>query len=164
MAGAIDQRVLEDPADAGGIRTQHRGHAARQLPLDAAQVLEHAATCPVDVGSIFEDRVDERQAEERRSAHEADPGRREQPGRDRVGDLILDQVGALAWPFREDDDLDVGEIGNRVERRVAEGPDAPHARRQHRQDREPAVAGTGGDDAPDRPGGFHVGPGCGRHH
>ena len=69
-------------------------------PRDAGQVLEHAAARPVEVGAVLEDHVDERDAEERLPRTERTPGAESSARRDRVGDLVLDQLGAAARATR----------------------------------------------------------------
>ena len=118
------QGVLVDPADAGGVGSQLDLGRRRQRPLDAGEVLQHAAAGPVQVGAVLEDDVDEREAEERVAAHGLGEGHGEHLGRQRVGDLVLDDLRRLARVGGEDDHLDVGEVGNRVERDVEHGPDA----------------------------------------
>ena len=103
-------------------------------------VLEHAAARPVQVGAVLEDHVDERQPEERLPAHGAHARRGEQRRRDRVGDLVLDQIRAAARPLGRDDHLHVGQVGDRVERRVPQREHAPRERGGDREQRQPAVA------------------------
>jgi hypothetical protein len=67
-AAVVDERVLVDPADAGGVRAQRGGHAWRKPPPHEVQVLEHAAAGPVQVGTVLEDDVDEGEPEERVTA------------------------------------------------------------------------------------------------
>ena len=62
-AGLVHERVLEHPADAGGVGPDRRVDAVRQLAADALQVLDDAAAGPVDVGAVLEDDVDVRDAE-----------------------------------------------------------------------------------------------------
>ena len=54
----VDQRVLVDPADAGGIGADGRIDARRQLSADTLQVFDDAAAGPVDVRAVIEDHVD----------------------------------------------------------------------------------------------------------
>jgi hypothetical protein len=52
--------VLVDPADAGRVRTDRRRHARGQPRRRTVEEFEHARTRPIDVGTVFEDHVDER--------------------------------------------------------------------------------------------------------
>ena len=122
---------------------------AGQLGANRAHVLEHAAARPVDVGAVLEDDVDERHPEHRLAAHRLHLGRGDQRGRDRVGDLVLDQIGALPHPLGEDDHLHVGEIRDGVERRALQRDPAPRRERGHEQDREERVARARRDQARD---------------
>ena len=55
--------------------------------------------------------------------------RGEHRGDDRIGHLILDDIGRLAHPFGVDDHLNVGDVRQRVERDSIERPDRPRVRR-----------------------------------
>ena len=68
-AGAIDERVFVDPADAGRVGPERRLRRRRKPALHLVQVLEHARARPVEVGAVLEQHVDERIAEERVAAH-----------------------------------------------------------------------------------------------
>ena len=63
LAGLVHQRVLETPSDAGRVRTQHRRHSRGKPSLQAVQVLEDAAACPVRIGAVLKNDVDERHVE-----------------------------------------------------------------------------------------------------
>ena len=123
--GLVHERVLEHPADAGGVRAQGRRDALGEPPLDLVQVLEHARPGPVHVGAVLEDGVHEGEPEEGLSSDELDPRRGEQRGGDRIGDLVLHGVGALSRPLGEDDHLNVGEIGNGIERAAGQREISP---------------------------------------
>jgi hypothetical protein len=107
---------LIDPADTGGVRTEAGRDAGRQPAGGRIEIFEHARARPIQVGAVLKDHVDERDAEERKSAHHL-RFRHAQHGRgQRIGDLILDDLRRLSGIFRVDDDLNVGEIGNGIER------------------------------------------------
>ena len=63
-------------------------------------------------------------------------------GYNRIGDLIFDQVRAAAGPFGKDDDLDIREIRDRVQRNIVQGPDPPDGRNRHDQEDQEPVLGT----------------------
>ncbi len=93
---AVDERVLVDPAHAGGVRAE-RGLAPRRQPaLHLVQVLEHARARPVEVGAVLEQHVDERVAEERIAAHGLGAGHRQHRRGQRIGDLVLDDLRRLS--------------------------------------------------------------------
>src|SRR6202043_721393 len=66
-----------------------------------------------------------------------------------IGDLILDHLRRLAGIFGVDNDLRVGEIRNRIERRVAHGIDAGEDDERRGEQHEEGVAGRPGDDGAD---------------
>ena len=68
-AAAVDQRVLVDPADAGGIGPERGLGTGGQARLHLVQVLQHPRARPVQVGPVLEQHVDEGIAEERIAAH-----------------------------------------------------------------------------------------------
>ena len=55
----VDERVLVDPADAGGIRAERGPRLLRQTRLHRVQILEHARAGPVQVRAVLEQDVDE---------------------------------------------------------------------------------------------------------
>ena len=59
---------------------------------------------------------------------------------ERIGDLILDHLRRLAGIFRVDDDLHVGEIGNRVERHARHRVDAGEHEKDSSQPDQEGVA------------------------
>ncbi len=132
LARGVHQHVLEDPAEARRVGPQLGLRVLRQAREHAGEVLERARAGPVDVGVVVEDDVDERVAEVGEAADGPDVGRAEHGGDDRVGDLRLDEVGA-AVPARVDDDLVLAEVGDRVERHVAERPRAGDGGRADQQ-------------------------------
>jgi len=101
---------------------------------------------PVEIGAVLEDGVDERVPEERIAAHDLHPRGGDEFGDDRVGDLVLDEVGAAALPLGEDDHLRVGEVGQGVERRVAQAVDAAERERADEQEDHELVARAPLDD------------------
>ena len=88
---------------------------------------------------VFEDDVDHREAERGLRADDAHAGQALQVHRERVADLVFDFLRAVAGPVGEHDDLVVGEIGNRVDRRGGGGPPAPRSERHRERDDEDAV-------------------------
>ena len=66
----------------------------------------------------------------------------QQRGREWIGHLVLDHLRRLARILGVDDDLRIGEIGQRVERRIENGPNAhPNHERRGKQ-HEQHVPGT----------------------
>ena len=124
LAGLVHQGVLIDPADARGVRAQFRADAFRQSGKDFREVFQRAAARPVEVGPVLEDHVDVGEAEVGEAADGLDLRRSEHGRDDRIGDLVLDDVGASV-PAGVDDDLRIGEIGNRVQRHLTHPVEAP---------------------------------------
>ena len=148
-AGRIDQGIFEDPADGGGIRTQRRVQALGKPGADGRQVLEDPAPCPVEVDTLLEHDVDERVSQHRQPADVLDAWRGAEGRDDGIRDLILDEVGAPAGPFRRNDHLCVRQIRDGIERRVEHAVDAETGRDQHPGQGQDAVAGAPGDEALD---------------
>ena len=145
---ALDD-ILIDPADAGGVGTERRRHAGRQVLLGEVQVFEHAAARPVDVGAVLEDDVDERDAEVGEAPHGLGPRHADHRRRQRIGDLVLDHLRRLAGIFGVDDDLGIGEIRDGIERDVPDGIDAPGDQERGAQQHQQLVVRRPADDAGD---------------
>jgi hypothetical protein len=120
--GAVDQGIFIDPTDAGCVRPKRTASARRQAALHLAEIFEHAAARPIEVGAVLEDHIDEAVAEEGIAAHRLGTGHREHGGGQRISNLVLDDLRRLAGVAGADHDLYVGEIGQRVDRGRAHGP------------------------------------------
>lgn len=155
-AGAIDERVLVHPADAGRIRPERHGRAGRQAALHLAQVFEHARARPVGIGAVVEQHVDERIAERRVRAHGRRARHAEQRRRQRIGDLILDDLRRLARIRRLHDHLRVRQVGQRIERRLPQRMNTPSGDQHGGQQHQEAIPDGPENDARD-----HRSPPCG---
>ena len=147
-ARAVDERVLEHPADTGRVGPELRPRIGRQPRQHAREVLQRPRARPVGVGAVLEDHVDERVAEVGDAADRPHARRAEQRRHDRIRDLRLDEVGA-AIPSRIDDDLRVAEVGDRVERHVPQRARAGERGGAHEQQDEELVPDREVDDALD---------------
>ena len=136
---AVDQRVLVDPAHAGGVRPERGPRRGRQARLRLVQVFQHPRARPIGVGAVLEQHVDERVAEHRVPAHRARAGHRHHGGGERIGELVLDDLRRLPRKRRADDDLHVGQVRQRVERRAQQRHRAPAGREQRGHQHEKAV-------------------------
>ena len=96
LPAAVDQRVLVDPADAGRVGPERRPWRWPAGATALVQVLQHARARPVRVGAVLEQHVDERVAEQRIAAHGLRARHRQHRGRQRIGDLVLDDLRRLA--------------------------------------------------------------------
>ena len=139
----------EDVAEPGGDRPHLGVHALGQVFLRGPQPLGDLLAREVDVGLFSEDGRDlgEAVAAERAGIFEAgDAGER---GLDREGDLLLDLIGRE----RRGDDVDlhlvVGDVGNGVDRQLAQRADPEQCRGDGEKQDEPALLDGEGDDASD---------------
>ena len=143
-----DQRVLKNPADAGGVGSEFRLHVLGQARQNLREILERARARPVNIRAFLEDDVDVRVAEIGEAAHVLHLRRAEHRADDRVGDLVLQDVRA-AVPARVDDHLRVAQIGDCVERNLLHRPPARQRQRGHEQEDQEAVVRGELDDAVD---------------
>jgi hypothetical protein len=109
------------------------------LATERTEVFQHPAARPVGIGAVIEDDIDKREAVEGIPSDNAGVRYREHLRGDRVGDLVLHDLRSLAGPFGIDDDLRVREIGNRVERQIAQGEDAADGQRRSREQNESTI-------------------------
>ena len=138
-ARAVDERVFVHPADTGRVRSKRGLCAGGQSSLDLVEVFEHARARPVQVGAILEQHVHERVAEEGIAAYRSGAGHRHHRRRDRIGDLVLDDLRRLPRERSADDDLYVGQVGNRIDRRGPYRPNAGGGEQRARQKHDDAI-------------------------
>ena len=127
---AIHQRVLKYPADARGVRSHFRANASRQFSLNLVEVLQYARARPVRIGAIFENDVHVGIAKLRETAHGFRARYRQHGGGQRVGHLIFNNLRRLTRIAGFDDHLNIREIGQRINRRIDDGPGSPDAEKQ----------------------------------
>lgn len=94
-AGAINEGILIDPAYASRIRAKLRRYAFGQVRGNLPQIFQHPCTCPVQICAILENHVDIAVAEKRKAAYGAGAGHCQHRRRNRIGDLILDDLRRL---------------------------------------------------------------------
>ena len=138
VALALD-RVPEDVAHAGRIGTQRRYGARGQRFAQELQSLEHPRAREVEVDVVLEDHVDHRETERRRRSDHPHARQPLQAYGQGIGDLVLDLLRRASRPVGEDDDLVVGQVRNRVDRRREQGPVAPAPEEQEAGDDEQAI-------------------------
>ena len=138
--------VPEDLADGRGVGGEVGDHALRQERRGDRELFEDALAGEVVVGLVLEDDRDHREVELARRPHDLDPGEPLEVDRERVGDLVLDLLGAAAHPVGEDDDLVLGQVGDRVDRHRHHGAEARDPEHERGQDHEEAVADRPLDD------------------
>ena len=115
-AAAVDQRILVNPAHARRVRAERGLGLRRQARLDLVEVLQHPRARPVKIGSVFKQDINERVAEKGIPPNRFGARHRKHGGGQRVSDLIFDNTGRLAGVRRADDDLHIGQIGQRIQR------------------------------------------------
>ena len=96
----------------------HRGFAValRDLLARLHQALADELASPVDVSALLEDDGHDRQAELRHRADLLDAGDAAHRGLDREGDEGLHLLRSQTWGIRQHLDLDVGHVGDGVDR------------------------------------------------
>ena len=149
----VHERVLIDPAHSGRVRTERRLGARRQPGLHLIQVFQHPRARPVRIRPVLEQDVDEGIAEHRIAANRLRARHRHHGGGERIGDLVFDDARRLPGEGRADDDLRVGQVRYRVQRRAQKGNDAPGRDNQRGKEDEKTVA----DGPADEPG-DHLAP------
>ena len=122
-AALIHQGVLKNPSHAGSVRADLGLDSGGERRKHLAQVFEHTAPGPIDVGPVLENDVYVGKAEVRKASNRFDLGRAEQRRGNRIGDLIFDDVGRTI-PLGVDDDLRIRKIGDGIHRLVVHRPDA----------------------------------------
>ena len=118
LAGAVDQRVLIHPADPGSIGAKRSADTFGQCGRNLTEVFQNPRARPVQIGAVFKDDIDEGVVEKRVPAHGHGARHRQHGGSQRVSNLVLDHLRRLAGIAGLDDDLHVGQIRNRVQRRA----------------------------------------------
>src|SRR4029453_10487163 len=141
-------RVLEHPADTRRVGPELRAHPGGEHRLDPREGLEDAAARPVEIGAVLEDHVHVAEAEVGEAADRPHVGRTEGGAPDRIGDLVLHDVGA-AVPAGVDDDLRVREVGDRVHRDVLDDIDPVGDHEGGREEDHEPVLGAPPDDRRD---------------
>src|SRR5262249_17907613 len=129
----------EGPANARSIGAQGWGDAGGEAPAQTAEVFQHTAAGPIRIRAVGKDDVNERKAVERVTTHDLGLGHGKHFGRDRVSDLVLDDLRGLAGPLSVDDDLDVGEVGDGVQRNIFDGINAAEHQCQRAQEHDELV-------------------------
>ena len=126
MVGIVvagEEDILIDPADASCVGAELGLDAFGQAVFNEIEIFQHATAGPVEIGSIFENDIDEGLLEHADAAHDLGVGDAHHGGGQGVGDLILDDIGGLPRVVGGDDDLDIRQIGHGIEADVDGRPD-----------------------------------------
>ena len=127
------------PSHPGGIRPQSGVDAIGQSAGNEIEVFQHTTAGPIHIGTVFEDNVNERNAEERIPSHHTGVGYREHGRRQGIRHLVFDHLRRLTRIFRKDDDLDVRQVGDGIQRNAGHGVKAPGNHKQGRQNDQKLV-------------------------
>ena len=95
----------------------------RKPPRNGLQVLHHTRTGPIHVRAIFKNNEHIGIVEHGLRADCLNVRRGQQGSHDWIGNLILDDIGRLAFPIGMDDYLHIGNVRQRVQWDVAHSPD-----------------------------------------
>ena len=136
---ALD-RVPENLAQGRGVGSQVGHDARRQERAGQGEPLQHALAGEVEVDVVLEDDVNHREVELAAGSHGLHARQPLQVHRQRVGDLVLDLLGTAAHPVGEDDHLVLRQVGNRIDRRIDDGVDAPDHHAERQQDHHEPIA------------------------
>ena len=140
LVAVVNEDILIDPARACSVGSQHGINSRRQPTLQLLEILEHARTRPVQVCTILKDDVYVGVAEHGLGADVLHARGREH-GRDNgISYLVLDNVWRFAGPWRVDDHLDIGNVGQRIERNVLHRPDSCENQQENCRENQEAVA------------------------
>src|SRR4030088_213595 len=134
FAALVDERVLVNPTNASGVRSDDRIDTFWQGTSHRVQIFDYSRPGPINVRTILKDDVNERFTEHRFTANKFNLRRRNKFGRDRVGNLIFNQVGRTAFPIGINNDLNVAQIGNRIERSLVQSIDPTRNPEYHEYD------------------------------
>src|SRR6267143_7310128 len=107
FAALVDERVLVNPTNASGVRSDDRIDTFWQGTSHRVQIFDYSRPGPINVGTILKDDVNERFTEHRFAANKFDLRRRDKLRRDGIGDLIFNQVRRTPFPIGVDNDLNV---------------------------------------------------------
>ena len=147
LPGPVDQAVLEHPTHSGRIRPDARAGVCRQARPGRRQRFDDARPRPVLVDAVLEDHVDEARPEHREAAHSLRFRQPQHRCRERIGNEVLDDLRRLPGELGPDDDLGIGEIGDRVERCLLDRQPAGDDERERPHDHNKLVAHRPVDDS-----------------
>ena len=129
-----------DLAHRRGIRAEPGRHAGGEDALKLGEPLEYPRAALVEVAAFLKNDVDVAGPIERHAPHSLHARQALQFPREPRRDLLVHVLGAFARPFRPDDDLVVAQVGNRIDRHMAPGPETGDSQRDGRDERKEGVA------------------------
>ena len=138
MRRALD-RVPEHVTNTGRVWSERRRDAHRHALRDEAHAFKDASPREVQLHVVVEDDVNHREAERRLRPDHPYTGEPLEVRGERVRHLVLHLLRAMTGPVREDNDLVVGQIGNRVDRRGRQRPPSPACKAEVQNDDDEPV-------------------------
>ena len=141
LVAVVHESILVHPARASCVRPNCRMHISRQTARNRLQILQHARTSPIDIGAVFEHHEHIAIVEHRLGAHGLNVRSCEQCRHNRITNLVLDDVGRLAFPVGVNDDLDIGNVRQGVKRDMSHTPNSGQSEKENsRKDQEAIVS------------------------
>ena len=149
LTGPIHQHVLVDPTNAGGVRSELGSSFLRQGWSHLRQRLQHARPRPVRIRFVVKDDVHIRITKERKASHRLGMRNRQHGGGQRVGDLLLNHGRRLPGKRRANNDLDIGQVRDRVHGRGTRSDRPRHHHRGCGQQHQRPIRNGPADQRPD---------------
>ena len=140
---------MEDPAHTRSIRTKLCLNALGQSGGDFTQIFKRPASRPVQIRPIFENDVNIRKSEIRKTPNRLHLRSAEHGSDNGVRHLIFHNVGASV-PAGIDNDLRIREIRNGIQRDIFNGPDRSRDRSGREDENEELIVGGKLDDFLDK--------------
>ena len=135
----VTDGVHDDLAETCRHRPDLRLHPVRQIFARLEQAFAHLLACEIEIGVVGEDRRHLAEAVARDRACRLEPRNACQRDFDRIGNQLLDFDRRQTRVDRVDLDLFVGDIGDRVDRKLGELPDAEARDGEEEEEHRPAL-------------------------
>ena len=120
LVGAVNHRVFVHPSRTGGVGPNHRRYVFWQDPLELLDIFKNARPRPVEVGAVFKNCEDVGVSKHRLRADGLHMRGGQQRCYDRVGDLVLNNIGGLPCPRDVHDHLHIGDVRQSIQRNLPE--------------------------------------------
>src|SRR6266481_3151778 len=142
----IHQCIFVNPARASGVGANRWVDIRRQSACNCLQILHNSRARPIKIGSILKYYEYVAVVKHCLRAHGFHIRRGQQRCHNRVCDLILNNVGGLAFPVRMNNDLDVGDVRQGVKWDLAQAPDAGQSQQKNSRENKETIVRTPFDD------------------
>src|SRR6266852_8598938 len=120
----VNDGIFIDPTRSGSVRSNHGRDVFRQNSLKLLNVFEYTRPRPVEVCSVLENNEDVGITKHGLRPNGLNVGSREKSRDNGIGHLVFNNVRRLTLPGNVDDDLNIGDIWQGVERDVLQRPDS----------------------------------------